>query len=49
MKRLQIKFEYSQPHEMAAAFGAPALGTALVVISRFYKLTGQAMQWAFFP
>jgi len=31
MKRAQIKVEYDQPREMAAAFGAPALGNAMVV------------------
>jgi len=35
IKSVQIKVECSQLHEMAAAFGAPALGTALLVISGF--------------
>src|SRR6266508_2260698 len=34
---------------MAAAFGAPALGTALVVISGFYGPPGQETRGAFFP
>jgi hypothetical protein len=31
-------------HEMATAFGAPLLGTALVVISGFYRLPGQELR-----
>ena len=41
MKRVQIKVEYGQLHAMAAAFGVRLLGTALVVISGFYRLPGQ--------
>jgi len=33
---------------MAPAFGVRALGTALVVISGFYKLQRQEMRWASF-
>ena len=32
MKRVQIKAEYNQLHEMATALGVRGLGTALVVI-----------------
>jgi hypothetical protein len=38
---VQIKAEYDQLFEIAAAFGAPLLGTALVVISGFNRLPGQ--------
>src|SRR6266511_4887626 len=34
---------------MAPAFGVRALGTALVVISGFYRLQRQEMRWAAFP
>jgi hypothetical protein len=49
IKPVQIKVEYGQLPEMATAFGVRLLGTALVLISRFYRLQGQVMQWAFFP
>src|SRR5262245_23802139 len=41
MKRVQIKAEYNQLHEMATAFGVRLLGTALVVISGFYRFPRQ--------
>jgi hypothetical protein len=34
---------------MARSFGVRLLGTALVVISRFYRFKGQVMQSACFP
>jgi len=45
----QIKVECGQPYEMAAAFEAPALGTALVVISGFYILPGKETRMGFLP
>jgi len=36
-------------NQIGGAFGARALGTALVVISGFYRIQGQKMQWASFP
>jgi len=44
MKPVQINVEYGQLPEMATAFGLRLLGTALIVISRFYRLKGQVMQ-----
>src|SRR5262245_48939257 len=49
LRRVQIKVECSQLHEMAPAFGVRALGTALVVISGFYRPRRQEMRWASFP
>src|SRR5262245_53189183 len=47
MKRVQIKAEYNQLLEMAAAFGVRLLGTALVVISGFYRFPRQRTQVGF--
>src|SRR6266542_3696301 len=41
------KIEYGQPDEMAAAFGVRGLGTALVVISGFYRLPVQETRVSF--
>src|SRR5262245_49085178 len=47
LKRVQIKAEYNQLLEMAAAFGVRLLGTALVVISGFYRFPRQRTQVVF--
>jgi hypothetical protein len=47
MKSVQIKAEYNQLLEMATAFGVRLLGTALVVISGFYRLPGQETRVGF--
>jgi hypothetical protein len=41
LKPLQIYIENIRPHEMAAAFGAQGLGTALVVIRGLCGLPGR--------
>jgi len=45
---VQIKIEYGQLHEIAAAFGVRLLGTALVVISGFYIIPRKETQWISF-
>src|SRR5262245_8113670 len=44
MKRLQNKVEHGQLHEMAAAFGAPALGILLANPSEAISRPGGAME-----
>jgi hypothetical protein len=47
LKTVKIKVEYGQLDEMTPAFGAPGLGTALVVISGFYRLLVQDTRVSF--
>src|SRR5262245_41048339 len=47
LKRAQIKAEYHQLLEMAPAFGVRLLGTALVVISGFYRFPWQRTRVGF--
>jgi len=42
-----MKAEYNQLLEMATAFGAPLLGTALLVISGFYRFPRQRARVGF--
>src|SRR5215510_1426713 len=43
------KVEYGQLHEMAPALGVRLLGTALVVISGFYRFPRQRTEWVSSP
>jgi hypothetical protein len=49
MKPVQIKVQYDQLLEMAAAFGVRRFGAALVVICGFYRLSGRATRVGFSP